>query len=272
MTILTSETLLRLHGIDAAKFLQGQTTADFAEPTAGSTRRGAFCDPKGRVLADFLAASIAEDDIVLRVRASIAEALVEHLKRYLMFSKATLTRTDWQVGALAEDSEGDTLIDSGSFWTIPRGRGLTEVWTTGDSVAGTLDNNAAQLAEIALGEARIEASTQGQYLPQDLNYDLNGAVSFTKGCYTGQEIVARLHYRGTPKRRLYPAWTEGSTAPTPGTALVLSGSGRTQGSIVNSALAPGGVALLIEATEDALAQGLETADGALALSATAPGN
>ena len=53
--------------------------------------------------------------------------------------------------------------------------------------------------------ARVELDTIGAYLPQDLNYDLNGTVSFTKGCYTGQEIVARLHYRGTPKRRLYRA-------------------------------------------------------------------
>ena len=143
MTILTSETLLRLHGVDAAKFLQGQTTADFAEPAIGSTRRGAFCDPKGRVLADFLAAVIAEDDIVLRVRASIAEALVQHLGRYLMFSKASLSVTDWRVGAIAQDSEGDRIESDNGVWTVPRGQGLTELWVKDGSDIGALDNNAA---------------------------------------------------------------------------------------------------------------------------------
>ncbi len=99
--------------------------------------------------------------------------------------------------------------------------------------------------------ARVEFDTIGAYLPQDLNYDLNGTVSFTKGCYTGQEIVARLHYRGTPKRRLYRAViddTGGTVAP--GSRLS-NASNRAVGSVVNHASTRGAQQALIELTPEA---------------------
>jgi folate-binding protein YgfZ len=103
------------------------------------------------------------------------------------------------------------------------------------------------------GEARITSSTTGKYLPQDLSYDLAGWVSFDKGCYTGQEIIARLHWRGTPKRRLYL----GSAAVkqlSDGLKLVNQTDARAVGSIVNTANYGSGSVILVEAAEGAAGQ------------------
>ena len=99
--------------------------------------------------------------------------------------------------------DADTIVGI----EIPRGDGIIERWQASEFSAPTHDTALLPLAEVDIitARARVELDTIGAYLPQDLNYDLNGTVSFTKGCYTGQEIVARLHYRGTPKRRWYRA-------------------------------------------------------------------
>jgi folate-binding protein YgfZ len=101
----------------------------------------------------------------------------------------------------------------------------------------------------------VEFDTIGTYLPQDLNYDLNGTVSFTKGCYTGQEIVARLHYRGTPKRRLYRASLDNTLDEmhdtiAPG-ARLSNQANRAVGSVVNLATQNNAQQVLIELTPDA---------------------
>ena len=83
---------------------------------------------------------------------------------------------------------------------------------------------------MSAARARVETQTIGQYLPQDLNFDLNETVSFTKGCYTGQEIVARLHYRGTPKRRLHRALSTVTAAPG---EILINDSNQPVGSVVN---------------------------------------
>jgi len=99
-----------------------------------------------------------------------------------------------------------------------------------------------------VARARVESATVGAYLPQDLNYDLNQTVSFSKGCYTGQEIIARLHYRGTPKRRLHRAAVgEGAEL---GAALI-NADGKTVGSVVNGCRHNGVTELLIELMPDA---------------------
>jgi folate-binding protein YgfZ len=256
MTTFTHEALLHLQGPDAAKFLQGQTTADFLNAAPNSLLRGAFCNPKGRVLADFLAAVISHENIWLRSRRAVAEHLVAHLERYLMFSRATLTLTDWAVSADRVDADnGPSLEPDQGLMVIPRGATLTEYWSAPDHTApGRLTESAFQVQEIAIEEARIEKSTIGAYLPQDLNYDLNEAVSFKKGCYTGQEIIARLHFRGTPKRRLYLAQCTVDAELEPGAVITAADTEKTLGSVVNSAATEHGAVMLIEAVETVFEQ------------------
>ena len=119
--------------------------------------------------------------------------------------------------------------------------------------------------------ARVELDTIGAYLPQDLNYDLNGTVSFTKGCYTGQEIVARLHYRGTPKRRLYRASLDNMLddrhdAIAPG-ARLSNQANRAVGSVVNRVSQDGAQQLLIELTPEAASDSVFLSEPERALSA-----
>ncbi len=101
-----------------------------------------------------------------------------------------------------------------------------------DSIT-TTDQSGWQAEQILAGMGRVEGPTSGQFLPQDLNYDRIGFVNFRKGCYTGQEIVARLHYRGTPKRRSYPIRIETNTIAA-GDGLYTATGTQSVGTIVNA--------------------------------------
>ena len=191
---------MRLSGSGGREFLHGQTTADFSDCGVGSFRYAAFCNPKGRVLADVLAVITDEQEVLLRGRATVMAALAEHLKPYLGFSRCSLTPTDWRIGCRA-DSADENLAGlhfteaSLVAVTVPMGPKHTECWTAPhESEDG--DQSDPLWLEIKNQRARIENQTIGSYLPQDLDYDCNGTVSFTKGCYTGQELVARIDSRG----------------------------------------------------------------------------
>ena len=266
---LPGETLFALQGTDASSFLQGQTTADFSQIEVPCAIHGAFCDVKGRVIADFLALVVADDRIILRLAADLADGLETHLAKYLMFSKATLQRMDQTplgligsgaqkllgashtpaTGQLIELSQGWLLgLETDVYLFIPEGE-------NSGVMAGEVKHDDAfreswHAAACLRGEARISLATTGKYLPQDLNYDLSGWVSFDKGCYTGQEIIARLHWRGTPKRRLYRGFTE-LPCPMPGAALRQADTDRAIGSIVNAAVLSDRAILLLETTADA---------------------
>ena len=257
-----TDLVMTLAGADAIHFLQGQTTADFENTEPGAVRFAAFCNPKGRVIADVLAIVVSNEEVMLRGRQAVMTALATHLKPYLSFSKSTLSDSHWRIscekiGAQRSATEhaarlqydADTLVRI----DIPRSDDITESWRVSGTAAHSQTAEPLALAEVDImtARARVELETIGAYLPQDLNYDLNGTVSFTKGCYTGQEIVARLHYRGTPKRRLYRAViddTGGTVAP--GSRLS-NASNRAVGSVVNHASIRGAQQALIELTPEA---------------------
>ena len=266
---LPGEALFVLQGTDASTFLQGQTTADFSRVHPPCAIHGAFCDVKGRVMADFLALVVADDRIILRLTADLADLLEAHLAKYLMFSKASLHRLGYtplgliglgaeallaashapEAGQLIERSQGWLLgVETNVYLLIPDAEN-TGV-TAADIGHGGAFLERWQAAACRRGEARISLATSGKYLPQDLNYDLSGWVSFDKGCYTGQEIIARLHWRGKPKRRLYRGFTEGP-CPLPGAGLRQSDTDRPMGSIVNATVISDRVILLLETTADA---------------------
>ena len=270
---LAQEALLRLEGQDACKFLQGQTTADFGQANALDVIPGAFCDVKGRVIADFRALIVDPETVILCVMESLADLLSGHLTKYLMFSKAELNRIPeppWGVvGSEAHHhfdvdqklSEGNRVAAVAAGWLISLGHQTSLLIPEGaKQVEINLNNKSIDEFESAWralaclrGEARITSSTTGKYLPQDLSYDLAGWVSFDKGCYTGQEIIARLHWRGTPKRRLYL----GSAAVkqlSEGLKLVNQTDARAVGSIVNAANYGSGSVILVEAAEGAAGQ------------------
>ena len=259
---ISLESVLQLSGADARLFLQGQTTADFKKAAVGAQLHAAFCNSKGRVLADTLAVVVAEDIVLLRGRESVMTELAIHLKPYLAFSKSALTRLDLTVhchrvesAAIIDPERAEIYEKNGalSAVAIGRGKGFVEYWHTGEAPIRHDSGGAISLTHVdfEMARARIEATTVGAYLPQDLDYDLNGTVSFSKGCYTGQEIVARLHYRGTPKRRLYRA-TLPDTAqrPVPGDGIS-NEEGQRVGSLVNILSLNGQLGALLEVVPEA---------------------
>ena len=230
---LNQESLLHLQGSDALSFLQGQVTCDTRKLADSNSLPGVLCTVQGRVVGDFLLCALAPDHLVLRLRRDIRETVAAVLAKYIVFSRAKLEpqRDDWQVLACWGPEAGAALLHC--FATLPGqkyGAGLGdgfallqtddaghqfECYLRQDTAARFLQQleermEAAteadwQALQVAAGIARIEAGTTGEFIPQMLNYDVTGHISFNKGCYTGQEVVARMHYKGKPKRRLYRA-------------------------------------------------------------------
>ncbi|MBN7798185.1 YgfZ/GcvT domain-containing protein [Parahaliea mediterranea] len=285
---LNHETLLQVSGADAANFLQGQATCDVREVDARRARPGAWCTPQGRVLADFLLLQLGPGHYGLRLRADIAEATAARLGKYIVFSKAELAPAgDWRVFGCWGAGAGDTLLPL--VGELPRerhdcvgGEGfhLVQVDEGGAQFELYLDTAARadlpraladtaqagsaddwRALEIARGIGRVEAATVESFLPQALNYDLCDFVSFRKGCYTGQEVVARLHYRGQSKRRMYIARVGTQTPPAAGDS-VYTAQEQVVGTVVNAvAAAAGEVHLLASVAEKSLAGSLRLGSG-----------
>lgn len=227
---LTQTRFIRASGPDARSFLQGQVTCDTLKINASQSVRGALCNLKGRVIADFLALQIG-DDILLQVQASVAEKVLGVLKKYAVFSKLVLSiETDITAYGLlippsdtqdilarfgvtsAPASKGEAATGNGSTLfkshAIAEGIEVFEAWSTEaplEALSGIEEITAENWAELEYrsGIVHIADTTSEEYTPALLNYDINGIVDFKKGCYTGQEIVARMFYRSTPKKRLF---------------------------------------------------------------------
>ena len=296
---LDQESLLHLRGPDALSFLQGQVTCDTRKLDASVALPGALCTVQGRVVGDFLLCALGENHLALRLRRDVRATMAAVLAKYIVFSKAELEpqREDWQVLACWGPAAGAAVLDS--FGTRPKGKygassgdGFAivqtddagqqfELYLQADAVpvlmqklGERMDTGSEadwQALQIANGIARIEGGTSGEFIPQMLNYDVTGHISFNKGCYTGQEVVARMHYRGKPKRRLYRAAIAAGDFPTglqvaAGDPLFSGGSSQAAGNVINAVPeADGRLLLLVTATTQGNETGLHlsAADGPL---------
>lgn len=205
---------LRVSGIDAIKFLQGYTTCDLDALENDTVQMGAICNLKGRMLASFIAVR-DDSDLTLRMHRKLIPKTIEFLTKYIVFSKATLSdiseelycfgRIEASAGNSATriNSEGNGS-DENSGYEIGLDNRI-ESWLTSRTDASLDGGLAWNEAEISAGVAWVDDITTEKYLPQMFNYQALGAIDFEKGCYLGQEIIARLHYRGELKKRLYRA-------------------------------------------------------------------
>ena len=293
-TRLEAESLLHIEGPDARTFLQGQVTCDVRNLSAGAALPGSYCTVQGRVVCDFLLCALAQDHLVLRMRRDIRLRSAAVLAKYIVFSKAKLQaeREDWQVAACWGADAADALRDI--FGAVPstrygascgEGFAIVQLDAQGSQFECYLEQALAaavaprlelrmlpgeerdwQALQIASGIARIEATTSDEYVPQMLNYDVTGHISFSKGCYTGQEVVARLHYRGKPKRRLYrgelaQADSASGRQTAAGDPIYSGDSAQAVGNIINCvATAQGQLALLVTSTAAGAAVGLRLFD------------
>jgi folate-binding protein YgfZ len=257
---LTHLGVIRVQGADAASFLQGQLTNDIALLRDDEARLAAYLSAKGRMQATFVAIRTAPEEVLLATHRDLVAPTVKRLSMFVLRAKARLTDATAEyllLGAMGEAAArmlGAAAIPwrrqevgggqaialhpaaghPRALWIAPAGTPLPEsaplspaVWLWG---------------EVRSGVATLSAPVVDAFVPQMLNYESVGGVSFKKGCYPGQEVVARSQFRGTLKRRAYlvhaAAAPEGITA---GDAVFhTSDAEQPTGTVVQAAPAPEG--------------------------------
>ncbi|WP_159084357.1 tRNA-modifying protein YgfZ [Dongshaea marina] len=247
--------VIRATGPDRQTYLQGQLTCDLNNIEPGMQLLGACCDPKGKMLAELRVLNLGEE-LLLLTQKSLLDKLLAELKKYAVFSKVTLedASDQWSVLALAGPhlagrfhselpTEGSQLHQQGmelsfsqpverKLFVLPKAQAQDMIKSL---EADAFDESLWNGLEIAAGLAHLGAEQQLQFLPQSLNLQLLGGVSFKKGCYTGQEMVARARYRGANKRRVYLLTGTVGSLLTPESTLErkLESGWRSTGTILN---------------------------------------
>ncbi|HUP95999.1 MAG TPA: folate-binding protein [Burkholderiales bacterium] len=242
---LTSSSLISFSGEDAASFLHGQLTSDIAGLRAPATQYAGYCSAKGRLLATFLVWRL-EGEILLQLPRVLHDALQSRLVKYVLRARVKVTDASkrFALFGLADADAADirmaalnsTLphvahqvvpLETGALTLLPLQRYLLlvhearadDVRVNLEKVAEERDESLWQSLDIEAGIPLITPHTQDEYVPQMVNLDLIGGVSYTKGCYPGQEIVARTHYLGRLKQRMYHARVATHERPAAGDAL-----------------------------------------------------
>jgi folate-binding protein YgfZ len=209
--------VIRAQGAEAAKFLHGQLTQDVEHLADGEVRLAGYCSAKGRLLASFVMWRRGPEDILLACSADVLPAVLKRLSMFVLRAKCKLSDASAElplwglagpaaavgaVGVRSEAAGGELLrLADAVVAGQPVARAL---WLgAGEPAAPALDLDAWRWLEVHSGVARIVATTSEQFVPQMVNLELVGGVNFQKGCYPGQEVVARSQYRGTLKRRAY---------------------------------------------------------------------
>ncbi len=270
---LTHFGLIRVEGEDAEKFLQGQLTNDMRQVTETHSNLAGWCSPKGRMLANFRCFRRGEAYYLQTPMENLAPML-KRLGMYVLMSKVTLADVSDQLmrlgltGGCAErllqdrfasiPSEANAVAQQDDLslirmpGTLPRFElvgpveSLTALWQAAESEAVRMSDDFWALQDIRAGVPVIYPATSEAFVPQMTNMQLVDGVSFTKGCYTGQEVVARMQYLGKLKRRMYLAHVVSDTPPKAGDELFSPGStsGQGSGKVVDARPADGGYDLL----------------------------
>ncbi|QYJ70746.1 tRNA-modifying protein YgfZ [Shewanella sp. FJAT-51649] len=212
--------LIKVVGEQGRSFIHGQVTTDISSLEANQWRWGAHCDPKGKMIASFRTFAIQEALLMLLPRETI-EVDLPQLQKYAVFSKATLTNAtaEWTLLGVAgeqatqfmtqhfgEITEEQTLVEHGAILKDADRFILVLQPDAATALVGehtVFDASAWQALEITAGYPNLAPSHANQYVPQMCNLQAINGISFNKGCYMGQETVARMKYRGGNKRALY---------------------------------------------------------------------
>jgi hypothetical protein len=256
---LTEHRLLEATGADARAFLHAQLSNDVQHLAMGYARYAGWCSAKGRLLATFLVVPHG-DGFLLQLARDLAPMVAKRLAMFILRAKVKLADAsaqwaqfglwgegaDTQLAKFGLEAPGTDLAVSQANGAlavrVDAGRYLLLVPQAG--AAALAANSPATdwaLAEIRAGRAQVVQATQDQFVPQMVNLELTGGVDFQKGCYPGQEIVARTQYRGQLKRRMVRLLA--SAALRPGQDLFSDDvPGQPSGTVVNAA---GGEALAV---------------------------
>lgn len=267
--------VLSFEGPDAGAFLQGQLTQDVLSMSTSEARPAGYCSAKGRLMATFVVLRTGEQAWWLLLPRSLLEPIGKRLKMFVLRAQCRVEALgQWQVQCLEHSStplwqvQGTAGGELQVGWFGSRALRLTAA----DPQAGLSAEQVLQWAwsDINAGWPWVVPATSEQFVPQMINLELLGGVNFRKGCYPGQEVVARSQYRGTLKRRmaLYAVAGVLPQAPEAGTEIFHSlDPEQPAGMVVNASLEPqgrGGVRLLAEVKLAATTAGtlhLGSADG-----------
>jgi len=271
---LEDDALLHLNGTGVPAFLQGQLSCDLRELSVDRSTAGALCNVRGRVEADLRVLMWSAEHCALRVSAALVDHVQAVLGKYAMFSRIALDSREprWQpwacwggdAAALVEQLCGSRVSAEHGCARAPgliacqadREASAFELYLERESEAGEAALQQLQqhteagipcswrALELRRGLFRLPPGEQDRHVPQALNYDLSGLISFKKGCYTGQEVVARLHYRGKAKRRAALYALPADTAPPEAETIVLGEAGA-RGTVLRALACPGAPTLVL---------------------------
>ncbi len=223
--LLPSLAVLRIAGADAGKFLQGQLSNDMERLDSRQLLHAGLHNAQGRVIALLLMTRASGGDVISLLPASVAPLVVQHLRRFVLRARVSITDDTgaWRIygviGGPPAVAEGVLVL--GWPGATPRSC-LLQPADQSPLAEGHPDfAQRWQALQMADGIARVEAFNSGQFVAQMLNLDCIDAISFDKGCYTGQEIIARAHYRGRVKRRMQRFISESAANLQAGTSLTL---------------------------------------------------
>lgn len=275
--------LIEFTGEDAQTFLQGQLTNDTKLITETSSQLAGYCTAKGRLLATLLLWKSPEG-ICGQLHGGIAASVQKKLTMYVLRSKVKVidATAKWaRLGVAGKTSEAvlapvlgslpqktmETLQSDGltvirlhgaipRFEIIATPENIADLRAKLESACTQADAAVWEWLDIHAGVAQIGPGTQEEFVPQMVNLDLLDGINFKKGCYTGQEIVARTHYLGKVKRRTHLAHVDVAEAPAPGDKIFGVGSAESVGMVVNAIAAPnGGFDMLVEIRQESAEAG-----------------
>ena len=214
--------IIRAAGADAASFLHNQLTNDVLLMTEGQCRLAAFCNAKGRMQASFVVYKRSAEEVLLICRQDLIAQTVKRLSMFVLRAKAKLSdaTAEFQLLGLAGDAALHVLNGASSEPWLRHASGAADVltlypalgqarsfWIAPKEAArpegASLSADLWQVGEVMSGIAWVELATFEAFVPQMLNYESVDGVNFKKGCYPGQEVVARSQFRGTLKRRAF---------------------------------------------------------------------
>lgn len=240
ITLVPGLSLLHIKGKDAGEFLHNQFTCDVNTLADGSGCPGAWCTPKGRAITTFLLYRSGAAFYLL-LPAVLKERVVKRLRLYVLRADVTIEDLDAGRSILGARGRSGDIPENHREYSVHRLNdrlhlflpdisasrcliidatpALQAVWEELSETMPPADSRCWARLDMESGIAWLNDATTEQFLPQELNLEDIGGLSFSKGCYPGQEIVARVHYRGQVKRRMLLARCETDSPPQPGTAL-----------------------------------------------------
>lgn len=263
---LSHLSLIRASGTDAQTFLNGQLTNDLQRLDSAHTQLSAWCSPKGRMLALFRILADT-DGYLLQLPAGLRDDILKRLRVYVLRSKVTLAPADDSVvrlgiagpdaetivrdaaGVAPESDNACTRSDAATVLRLPGVHPRFELlvlparaeamWDALRARALPAGEPAWTWHDIMAGIPTVLPETSDAFVPQMANLDLLDGISFNKGCYAGQEIVARIHYLGRLKQRMYRLHVEVSDRPKPGTPVYAPEHGtQATGNVVLASASP----------------------------------